>query len=66
MVIIETIGKIFSAIGAWFGYAKARSDLKNSPDVRAAVIGQKEADADATVERDIVTRDEDAFRKDIS
>lgn len=65
MGIFTAIGAFFSSVGAYFGWAKARSDLNNTPEMKAAAEAQKQADADAKNVQDLEGKgDED--RADIN
>lgn len=50
---METIGAIFKAIAAYFGWAQKRQDLNNSPQMQAAKSGQIEADATSKEEKTV-------------
>lgn len=60
------ISEVFGAIKAAFGFASARSDLKNTADQRAnAEAAQIQADKDKAA-ADIANKDQTALIKDVA
>lgn len=64
MGIIDAIGNFFGAMGGALKLAYARFTAKNAPDVRAAAVGQSDADVAAKAAKDVASNDLDQIRKD--
>lgn len=60
------IKAFLSAIAEYFGWARQRSEAANAPDMKAAKIGQQEADAKTKEEKAVAEGDVDQIRKNIS
>lgn len=63
---METIGAIFKAIAAYFGWAGKRQDLNNSPEMQKAEAAQVEANAVSQTEKAVAARDEKATRNELA
>ena len=63
MGVIEAIGNFFGALGSGFKLALARFTAKNAPDVKAAAVGQSDADLAAKAAKDVASGDLDRVRK---
>lgn len=66
MGVLSSIGEFFGALGAGLKLAYARFTAKNAPDVKAAAVGQSDAQVADKAEKAVATGDLDEIRKEAS
>lgn len=66
MGILESISAGLKAFAAYFGWAKARSDLNNTPEMKAAETAKKELKDDDEISEQVRDGSDADCRNDIA